>query len=254
MSRADPIRDRYFKAVERAELANALLFYLGAVLSFATLLVDKASHPKAYEWTLAAFVLTTLALFTIGLASRLYWIPRAETKRRQDFFTSACNVGLTHEVSDGYYNNDFTGSIDRMAAQAFENSLFSKSIALRMAWTERTKVVVYVIAWLTSLMNRETDLGWAVAATQAIFSEQLLSKAIRVDWIRSQFEKTYEDMYRLFQSRPQPPEFAAQMLDTLSFYETTKANGGIVLSSKIFERLNPELSLEWDKVKATLRM
>jgi hypothetical protein len=161
---------------------------------------------------------------------------------------------LTHESSDGYYNNNFTDSIDRMAAQVFENSLFSKSIALRMAWTERTKVVVYVIAWLLCLMNRETDLGWAVAATQAIFSEQVLSKAIRVDWIRSQFEKTYDEMYRLFRSRPQPPQFAAQMLDTLSFYETTKANGGIVLSSKVFERLNPELSLEWDKVKATLRM
>jgi hypothetical protein len=254
MSRNDPIRERYFKAVELAEIANEALFYLGALLSFATLLVDKATHPKLYEWTLAAFVVVTVALFAIGLCSRLYWIPRAEGKRRQDFFTSACSVGLTHQPSDGYYNNDYTDSIDRMAAQVFENSLFSKSIALRMAWTERTKVSVYALAWIVCLMNRETDLGWAVAATQAIFSEQVLSKAFRLEWLRVEFEKTYEAMYRLFQARPKGAEFTAMMLDTLASYETAKANGGVVLSSKIFQRLNPALSLEWDQVKATLRM
>lgn len=70
-------------------------------------------------------------------------------------------------------------------------------------------------------------------------------------------ELTWGDLRRDVSRVPiaaQPAEFAAQTLDSLSFYETMKANGGIVLSSKIFERLNPALSLEWDKVKATLRM
>lgn len=254
MSRNDPIRERYFKAVERAETASEVLFYVGALLSFATLLIDKADYPKHYEWTLAAFVVVTVALFAIGLCSRLYWIPRAEGKRRQDFFTSACSVGLTHQPSDGYYNNGYTESIDRMAAQVFENSHFSKAIALKMTHFERAKVSLYALVWILCLINRETDLGWAVAATQAIFSEQVLSKAIRLEWLRIQFEKTYEEMYRLFQGRPKAAEFSAMMLDTLASYETAKANAGVVLSSRIFERLNPSLSPEWDQVKAALRM
>lgn len=254
MSRTDPIRDRYFKSVERAERVNDLLFYAGALLSFATLLLEKASHPEVYKWTLVAFVVVTVAIFAMGLAGRLYWIPRAESKRRQDFFTSACNVGLTHEASDGYYNNDFTESIDRMAAQVFENSLFSKSIALRMAWVERTKFVAYAIAWLACLANRETDVGWVLAATQAVFSEQVLSKWIRLEWLRSEFERTYDDMYRLFQAKPAGATFAAHTLDSLASYETAKANGGIVLSSKLFQKLNPSVSQEWEQVKTTLRM
>lgn len=254
MSRTDPIRDRYYKAVEIAERANDLFFYLGALLSFATLIVEKTTYPKPYAWTLGAFVIVTVAMFSVGLCSRLYWVPRAEDKRRQDFFTSACNVRLTHEASDGYYNNDFTKPIERIAAQVFENSLFSKSIALRMTWTERTKAAVYAVAWLVCLMNRETDPGWVVAATQAIFSEQVLSKAIRVEWLRSRFEKTYDEMYRLFQARPRDAEFLAHTVESLASYEAAKANSGIVLSSKVFLRLNPTLSREWDQVKATLKM
>lgn len=254
MSRIDPIRDRYYKAVEVAERANDMMFYLGALLSFATLLVEKGAHPKVYEWTSAAFVVVTVAIFAIGLGSRLYWIPRAEDKRRQDFFTSACSVGLTHEASDGYYNNDFTKPIERMAAQVFENSLFSKSIALRMAWIERTKVALYAVAWLVCVINRETDPGWVVAATQAIFSEQLLAKAIRLEWLRSRFEKTYDEMYRLFQARARPAQFSAHTLESLASYETSKANSGIVLSSRLFLQLNPTLSQEWELVKTTLGM
>ena len=37
-------------------------------------------------------------------------------------------------------------------------------------------------------------------------------------------------------------------------YETSKANAGITLSSTIFDDLNPTLSTEWDKVKATVKL
>ena len=102
MSRSDPIRKRYYEAVEKADRASDLLFYLGAALSLALLLIDKATHLVAYDWTLIAFALATAAFFGIGLVSRFYWVPRTEDKRRQDFFTSACDVGLTHEQTDGY--------------------------------------------------------------------------------------------------------------------------------------------------------
>lgn len=254
MSRSDPIRKRYYEAVEKADHATDLLFYLGAALSLALLLIDKATHPVAYDWALIAFALATAAFFGVGLVSRLYWVPRAEDKRRQDFFTSACDVGLTHEQTEGYYNNDFTKPIERMAAQLLENSLFSKSIALYMAKTERIKVIVYAGAWLVCLLNRQTDLGVVVAVSQVIFSEQVLSKAIRLEWLRMRFEKTYDEVYRMFQARPTGAKFNAMTLDSLGMYETAKASGAVTLSSKVFEALNPTLSLEWDRIKAALRI
>ena len=254
MSRSDPIRTNYFDAVQKAEKVTDWLFYLNALLSFCTLLVEQKTHPNVYDVVLLLFSISVVAMFALGMMLRLYLTPRAEDKRRQDFFSSACNVNLIHQQTDGYYNNDFKDPIKRMAAQVLENSLFSKEIALRMARRERVKGAVYALIWFVLLYNRRTDLGWIVAASQAIFSEQILSKLFRLEWLRIRFEKTFDDVFRLFQTKPSVAQFNAHALDALSMYETAKANAGITLSSTIFDDLNPTLSTEWDKVKATLKI
>lgn len=252
MSKSDPIRTNYYNAVERADKASDVLFYLSAVLSIVSLFVEKATNPIAYDVVLTGFALSVVALFVIGLVSRLYWTPRAEDKRRQDFFSSACGVSLSHQRTDGYYNNDSTKPIERMAAQVLENSHFSKAIALRMARTERVKVVVYSGVWLICVLYRHADLGLVVAASQAVFSEQILSKWLRLEWLRIRFEKTYDDVHRMFQSKPATQGFKAMTLESLGMYETAKATAAITLSSKLFLKLNDELSAEWEQIKAAL--
>lgn len=254
MSRFDPIRTNYFDAVQIAEKVSDSLFYLSALLSFGTLIVDQTTNPDAYDFILLIFSLSVVAMFTIGMILRLYLTPRAEDKRRQDFFSSACNVGLIHQQTDGYYNNNFEDPMKRMAAQSFENSFFSKEIALRMAHHERLKVALYALIWLILLHYRRTDLSWIVAATQAIFSEQILSKWLRLEWLRIRFEKAFDDFYKLFQSRPPVAKFNAFALEGMAMYETAKANAAINLSSKIFDDLNERLSAEWESIKATLKM
>lgn len=108
MSKSDPIRENYYAAVERVDQVADVLFYVTALFSIVSLFVEKGSYPRAYEVVQISFAVFVAVLFVIGLGSRLYWTPRAEDKRRQDFFASACGVSLSHQKTDGYYNNDFT--------------------------------------------------------------------------------------------------------------------------------------------------
>lgn len=254
MSRFDPIRKSYYNSVETADKASDRLFYGGALLSLAALFVDRDKYPEAYDAVLIAFGIFVLALFVIGLALRLYLIPRAEDKRRQDFFTNACGINLTHQKTDGYYNNDFTDPIKRMAAQVLENSHFSKTIVLRMVKVERAKISIYAILWLVCLLYRRNDLGVVLVASQAVFSEQVLAKWIRLEWLRMRFERTFDDVYKLFQSQPPVEQFNAMALTSFSMYETAKANAAVTLSSKLFDKLNPSLSKEWEKIKVALKI
>lgn len=254
MSDVDPIRNSYYEPVERGEQCFGALFYFGALLSFATLLVDRDLRPELYEAVMVTFVVVVIALFAVGLVLRLYLTPRAETKRRQDFLGNAFGVSIIHQQTNGYYNNDCKDPIKRMAAQVLENSLFSKTIALRMARSERIKIAIYAVLWLVILQNRRTDIGWVVAASQAIFSEQILAKWLRLEWLRTRFERTFDDVYKLFQTRPVVPVFTAQALDAFALYETAKANAAIVLSSKHFDKVNASLSSEWSAIKARLNL
>ena len=82
----DPIRERYFRAVDRAGRWATALFYSSATLSVAV------SCLRAGWWldTLTiAFVITAPSLFCLGLAIRLHWAPRAADQRRLDLLSRA---------------------------------------------------------------------------------------------------------------------------------------------------------------------
>lgn len=251
-ARYDPIGDKYFSAVRIADKWASRLFFISAAFSFAVL-YDGWPSP-ALPILQACFAISVISLFVVGIGLRLYWLPRAEDKRRQDFLSIAFGVHLTHDETVGYYNNDQTNPHRKVAAQLLENSLFSKTITLRMAQNERVVVVAYIAIWLVALLNRETAISLLVTATQVIFSEQLLSRWLRLEWLRMRFEAVYDAVYRLFQSRTAGTRFSAQAMDFYSDYETAKAVGAITLSSRLFIDLNPSLSQEWERIKKALQV
>lgn len=253
-NKIDPIRDRYFKPLELAEQGSEAFFYVAAVLSFATLLVDKTVYPAGYSIIQVLFVVSVIAVFFLGLGIRLYWTPRAEDQRRLDLLSNANGVPLTHEKTIGYYNNDQTTSTKRLGVATMENSHFSRAIALEMAKKERLKVCAYIASFIIVALYRNTDLAIAAASAQAVFSEQIVSRWLRLEWLRMRCDETYKKLYSIFQDAPNKNTTNAKVLECFAFYETGKANAGIMLSSRVFERLNPSLSAEWETIKATLKI
>lgn len=252
MSRSDPLRADYYAAVQAADKAGEALFYVNAILSCAALLVEQKSQPELYSLVLLGFSLSVIAMFAIGLILRLQLTPRAEDRRRQDFFSHAYNVSLLHKATDGYYTNEAKEPIKRIGAQALENSHFSKAITLRMLRRERVRVSLYLLIWLILLHYRKTDLGWIVVASQALFSEQIVSKWARLEWLHRRCDSTFDNLYRILQAKQPVVQRDAQLMERVLDYETSKANAGITLSSKYFDEMNETLSAEWDKIRARI--
>lgn len=254
--RNDPIRDRYYRPLERAETSSDWLFWLAALLSIASLTLDRAAGPKLYDIVQGAFVLCVLVLFFVGQAIRLYWTPRAEDKRRQSLLSDSFGVDITHEKVSGYYTNDQTNPVKRLGASILENSFFSKNIVLRMVHGERFRMAFYAVVWLIAVLNRVTDLALVATIAQVIFGEQIIARWIRMEWLRIRFERVFDNLYRLFQttSNFNRDEFRVRVLEALGEYETSKGYGGITLSDKIFSRLNANLSLEWEQIRKTLNL
>lgn len=255
-TKIDQIRQRYYRPLEVAEAYSGWLFYGVAALSISALAVDRGVSPDLYDFTQGAFVLGVLALFLIGLGVRLYWTPRADDKRRQDLLSNSFAVAITHEQTSGYYNNEQTNPLRRLCVSLLENSFFSKNIALIMARNERIRVVLYAIVWLVALLNRSTDLALTAAMAQAIFSEQIISRWIRLEWLRMRFERVYEHLYRLVQNTTNfnKDEFRARVIEAFGEYETGKGYGGITLSARVFDQHNDSFSKEWTQIRQTLKV
>lgn len=253
MARHDPVSDEFYGPVEACDAISDGLFYLCAALSIGALFVDR-SQVILYDAVSTLFAIGVIASFSIGLVLRLYLLPRAEDRRRRDFFTNAYGVNLAPEQTDGYYNNQETEPTRKVAVQLLEDSLFTKVIARRMARSERLRVGVYAGMWLACVISRRIDMGVVLVVSQTVFSEQLLSKWLRLEWLRSRAESVHAATYSALANRLSKAAFAATTIETMALYETTKANAAITLSSRLFRRMNPALSAQWDTLRATLKL
>jgi len=230
-TRVDPIRSKYYRPLERAELIAGWLFYLGAAFSLAPLFLDRQRNATLYGVVLAISVLLVVSIFVLGVATRLYFAPRAADARRREFLSNAFGIDLTHDRTAGYYNNDEVEPLPRVGMAVLENAFFSTAILLAMLPRERSRVAIYLALWLFLAVWRDTPLDWIATSAQVLFSEEIIAKWLRMESLRIRCEHVYQDV---------------------GDYETAKAAGSITLSSTLFEELNPSLTEEWNKIRAAL--
>jgi hypothetical protein len=251
-NRQDPIRENHYKPLERSELASTWIFYIAAVASFGPLLLDQRSSPKLYSAAIALFALLVVCNFILSIANRLYFFPRAEDARRKEFLSNTFRFNLIHERTTGYYNNSETDPLRRLGISALENLFFSKAILRRMAPAVRTKAALYFALWITAALWRDTPLDWLSTAAQVVFSEEIISRWLRLEWARNRAENIYASTHSLYQLNPPQDKLTAYAISAFADYESGKSLGGILLSKAIFEECNAQLTAEWEIVKAGL--
>lgn len=253
MTRSDPIGKKYYRPLSRAEHVSTFLFWVSAILSIITLILTE--QPWS-EFLQMAFVTFVVALFVLGYFIRLWLAPRAEKHRRLDLLSNSYSVSLTHENATEYFNNNEKNPIRRLTLSILESSFFTKSILMEMLRWERTKIVFYFIFWLICVLTRRAELSWVAVATQAIFSEELVAKWLRMEWLRLKCEEVFNKLQRLVITANgfSNSNYHAQVLENFSEYEAAKARASTAVSESIFKKRNPALSAEWDAIRVSMKL
>ena len=110
--------------------------------------------------------------------------------------------------------------------------------------------------WVSAIANRSTDLIVILTLTQFIFSGEILIRWIKIEVLRARNETLYQNLYALFLNRKSSSTKCevASILDAFGSYEAVKGAASIMQSSKIFNRLNPTLTREWDEIREQLNI
>jgi|GEM_PF-451817 len=246
--------EKYYSPIEKCEKWASWFFWICAILSIIVPYSDKISSIWLKQIPSIAFILAVLIHSTLSAYSGFFLIPTAETLRRKQLLSNSFDVPLTPETTQGYYNNELAPSIARLGACVLENSFFGKNVCLEMAKIERGKMFVYFLLWITAITLRSTDLNLVLTLTQVLFSGNILFHWIKLEILRSQNENVYEQLYSHFLNRVSSnhnPGIAC-ILHSFASYESAKASAAIKQSSKIFNRLNPRLSAEWEEIRNQL--
>jgi len=254
MPEIDTVREKYYKPLEFSEVAGGWLFWMVSVLSIATLLFDKNEYIVVYDIFQASFIVCVLLFFIQGQVQRLYFFPRAEDKRREELLSNSYGVSISHETTVGYYNNNQTNPLKRLAASIMESAFFTREIVQKMLVTQRMKTGGYLIFYFIVVLNRSTNLEILAVAAQAVFSEDIIARWLRMEWLRVRSDHVFNSLNRLFLGKPSfsKLEVQSQAVELFSLYETTKSTAAVLLSSEVFRNNNGNLTAEWDRIRGKL--
>lgn len=194
----------------------------------------------------------------IFILNRFFYFPRAEQRRRKELLSNSFDIRLELTKSNLYYNNSLVPSIAKLGLNLFENTLYGKTICLKMAEAERPRVIGYLVIWLVSATWRFTDLQLIVFLFQLLFSTQVLVRYISIEYVRAKFEIMFDQLHKLFldsnKCTRKDNYFNVIILATFADYESVKAGALFKQSTKLFKKYNPSLSTEWESIKHELEL
>jgi hypothetical protein len=247
---------KFYVPVARMDKVTGALFWTIASIS---LLMPYATYglgePK-HSILKCVFIVLVLAHFLLSQTLRFYLVPSAERMRRKQLLSDAFGTRLSHDRTSHYYNNDYSPSIKRLGANTMENALYSKEIAAKMLITKRLKVGIYLLLWVLAFALRHNNLELLTWITQLVFSGEIVAGWLTLEILRFRHERTFDQLHAHFlhDIGDDAPQAVANVLDAFVAYESAKSSAGILLSSKIFHKLNPSLINKWEQIKTDLGM
>lgn len=208
------------------------------------------------DWINISELITNINCFFIVAFAILSFISemifyQASIQRREDFIDNSFETTIAENRSTEYYTNENIASgVYKMAVNGFENSLFTYNIANKMTALLWVKNIVFAILILSFAVFGYN--GAFILLIQLTLPILLLQQAIKHTLFVYRMKRVFENYRRLFNdlknindSEVKSPEIILNVLD----YETTLTNGSILLSSKLYDKLNPTLSTRWIELK-----
>lgn len=248
--------DRHYKNIEKLNMTTSTLFWVNAALSIVVFFVD--DYLTAKNILLFVFTITTLAYFVIDNYLSIFKIPKVEDKRRVHLLTNSFNVPLDNESTNKYYNNELDPSLLKLGANIFENSLFAQRVTHEMAKRERIKVGIFIVFFVVALLFRTTEMELISILAQTLFASTLIPAYLRLEVLHYKNKAIFDCLHDIFLFHNQPTEnderLSAKLLDCFVNYESAKAYSGVKQDTKIFHKINPEVTQEWEKIKRNLNI
>ena len=246
---------RHYSPAAKLQLVGAGLFWVNAALSLSILFLEMLSS-LLQSLIPSVFITSVLIQFVVSQLNRFYLIPKAERMRREQMLSDAFGTPLSHDKTSLYYNNDYSPSIKRLGANTMENALFSSEVAAKMLVSKRLLIGLYLVAWVLVFSSQNINLDIIIWITQIVFSGEIIVQWLSLEVLRIRQERTYEKLHTHFlhEIGGNSQRAIATILDSFVAYEAAKSSASYLLSTRVFNELNPRLTRKWEQVRSELKM
>lgn len=252
----NPTRES-FKQAKRIEAITLYLLIASAALTFTNyILTNFFKDLEVYAGIASNINTVIILLYAILKFGVNYIIFHNSFNKRADFIDNSFDTNYSPTRSNKYYNNDtIAPGILRMGANSFESCFFTYKLSLKSIlskWILNLSMIILIIS--VALQGSSTAFSMLIQLSLPIF---LISDAInhsvfclRIKNIFDSFCRLYNDLIDEKNIEKKEPEIILLVLN----YETTKSTFNLLVSEKIYNKFNPQLSEDWEKLKEQYKL
>ncbi|MCM3390258.1 hypothetical protein M3649_19350 [Ureibacillus chungkukjangi] len=246
--------ESYFKRVNIVSKISTFLFWISLLFSYVIFFTD--GDAKINTAITITFIILTVLYFIFSNLLSIFLLREAQSKRRVHLLSNSLGIKLDDEETNLYYNNSQAPSILRLGMNVFENTLFTGRVTEQMVKIERVKVLIYILIWLLLVLLRDTNLNLISTVAQTIFTTGILVSWVKLEVLRYTCNTLFGEFRQLFLTNgiKSNKKIIASILNLVLRYETTVASMGVDLSTKTFNKINPTVTSEWERIKSNINL
>lgn len=241
-----------FSRATKAERGGGWVFWTVLLLSLVALIFPKPEVQDVVNPLLIAACITGVVLSILGTI----WQNEGNHLLRATQLADALGVPIGTTPRADYYNNQLPPSTDRLVATTFENSVFSSAVLQAMLVKERIIVAVYVLVFVLLTTSRWTSTSSLLLLAQTVFSVDVVVHWLRMERFHCRVNRVRDQLHQFFFQGGTAGDKAglAIALAAFSNYECAKDEAAMPLESKVFQKLNPKVTVEWEALRKSLKI
>lgn len=242
-----PYQDSY----KKLKICRTISFWLLVIISLLSItlpIIKQAGFP--YYDVLDFFNITfIIGYFILNTVTEVFIYPSTAIKRRMGYIDNSIGSKLLDKPLTGYFSNDTIpfGSY-KLAVNCYENCFFSYNIAKAMTLGIVIKNSLFFVFFLGCAYFGFQGNIVATPIIQIFISTLFLNELIHHLNFRTKLKKILDSFQQLFTQKLKYDDLGTPIFFALD-YETVLAYNKSPLSDKLYRKLDPQLSQEWEELK-----
>ncbi len=249
MTKIVPFKAHYDRVKTIGKIAN-LILYVSCFISLSVLIITKIefSNKASIRDFLNSLLACLSVLYFIANLVQNYFFQSAEFNRKDDFIDNSFKTKISDKNSTGYFSNEnIVDGIIKFGVNCFENSFFTKNISSKMLAKESIKSTVVFSLFILIATLGEKELF--ITLLQIVLPLSIIQQTIKLLVLNLRVKKVFSNFKQIFSSVHKTKRNSL-IIDNVLNYEKTLSWASILLDSKTFDKLNPELTIEWERIKS----
>ena len=247
MNQRIPYEDSYNNLKICRRISTGLLVVI-SVFSIA-LPIFQQYELGLYDFFDFANIVLTIGYFIMNTVTEVFIYPSTAIKRRKGYIDNSIGSKLLDKPLVGYFSNDsISQGSYKLAVNCYENCFFSYNIAKAMTLQIVIKNSVFFVFFLGCAYLGFQGNIIASPIIQIFISTLFLDELIHHLNFRTKPKKILDSFQQLFTQKLNPNDLGTPIFFALD-YETVLAYNKSPLSDKIYKKLDPQLSKEWEELK-----